>query len=278
MKKTLLSFLVCGLFFSAQAQTFFLADFNDYDLTGWAGYDADGDSLNWRAIQIIDDEENPVGTPVLFSASWDDEPLTPDNWAITPAISLAGQTGSNTITLSWKVAGVDPDWSDENYSVYVATEDTVDALLDSPTYYTGLASEGGGEGIANMQTKTIDVTSFAGQTIYVAFRHHDSTNNFAIAIDNVMVYSGEAPVVSVENNNQIEGFSHFYNIQANTLNLSATSNFSFVSAYSVTGQEVLSQKLANKVENIDLSRLSTGVYVFNIQSQGQMTTLKIAVK
>src|SRR5690606_33200053 len=110
--------------------------------------------------------------------------------------------------------------------------------------------------------KTIDITSFAGQTIYVGFRHHNVSDEFAIAIDDVMVYAGEAPV-SVQEIPTINGFSHFYNVQANTLHLSATQEFSRIAVYSVIGQEMINQKLYNTNEVIDLSRLSTGVYFFN---------------
>lgn len=280
MKKTLLSFLVGGFFFSAQAQTFFLDDFNDQDVSDWTLYDEDGDGNDWEIIQYVNQSQQNVGTPVLTSASYDNAtgPLTPDNWAVTPAISLAGQTGSNTITLAWKVTGVDPAYSDENYTVYVANENTVEALSASSTSFNEIVSANGTTGLANYYTKTLDVTSFAGQTIYVGFRHHDVTDQFVMAIENVMVYSGTAPVVSVEEDVKIAGFSHFYNIQSNQLQLSADARFSFISAYSVTGQEVLTQKLANKVENIDLSSLSTGVYMFNIQSEDKTTVLKIAVK
>jgi hypothetical protein len=277
MKKTLLSILVIGTVVSTRAQTIFSENFNSEDITGWTLYDEDGDENDWRAVQFVDDNDEPSGTPVLASYSWLGSPLTPDNWAVTPAISLAGQNGSLPITLSWKVTGVDPDYSAENYSVYVATANTVEALSESTTFLNEVVTDNGVGGLDTFYVKTIDITSFAGQTIYVGFRHHNVSDEFAIAIDDVMVYAGEAPV-SVQEIPTINGFSHFYNVQANTLHLSATQEFSRIAVYSVIGQEMINQKLYNTNEVIDLSRLSTGVYFFNIESQGQKTTLKIAVK
>lgn len=277
MKKTLLSLFVIGAVVSARAQVIFSENFDSEDISAWTLYDEDEDGRNWRTVQFVDDNDEPSGTPVLASNSWLSTPLTPDNWAVTPVISLAGQDGSTPITLSWRVAGVDPDWSDEVYTVYVATANTVEALSASETFLTETVTENGEGGLENLYVKTLDITSFAGQDIYVAFRHHESTDNFAIAVDDVMVYAGEAPV-SVNELPSISGFSHYYNVQANTLHLSASQEFTHINVFSVIGQEMINQKLYNTNEVIDLSKLNTGVYFFNIESQGQKTILKIAVK
>lgn len=273
MKKSLLSLFLVGSIFSAKAQVIFSENFDEEGaIDSWTLYDEDGDSDNWEVLQFNE------GTPVLTSYSWfNNQVLTPDNWAVTPAISLEGQDGSAPITLSWKVSGTDPDYSDENYTVYVATENTVAALSASTTYLNEIVTDNGPGGIENLHLKTLDITSFAGQTIYVAFRHHESSDVFNIIIDDVMVYAGEGPV-SVNELPAITGFSHFYNIQTNTLHLSASQEFSHITVYNVAGQEMMNQKLYNTNEAIDLSKLSTGVYFFNIESQGQKATLKIAVK
>src|SRR5690625_7608265 len=75
----------------------------------WIAYDEDGDGQNWRVTQIVDNDENPVGGKLLLSASYENlfGPLTPDNWAVTPAIDLSEVGEDETVTLVWEVAGVD---------------------------------------------------------------------------------------------------------------------------------------------------------------------------
>lgn len=48
---------------------------------GWASLDADGDELNWY-FGVRQDEG------AMRSQSWDTDPLTPDNWLMTPSIYI----------------------------------------------------------------------------------------------------------------------------------------------------------------------------------------------
>jgi len=172
--------------------TYFSDDFDDLDASDWTFLDEDGDGYNWSVVQIVDESSNPVGTPVLRSASWNslDGPLTPDNYAVSPAIDLSEEDGSRTITLSWDVTAADADYADENYTVYVATGNTPADFTASSVSYNELVTDNGPGGLENVYTKTLDVTSFAGETIYVAFRHHVTSDMFTIEVDNVSVIAG----------------------------------------------------------------------------------------
>ena len=48
---------------------------------GWLAIDSDGDGLNWYFGER-------QGEGAMRSQSWDGDPLTPDNWLITPAVLL----------------------------------------------------------------------------------------------------------------------------------------------------------------------------------------------
>jgi hypothetical protein len=60
---------------------------------GWISIDADGDDLNW----YFGERE---GEGAMRSQSWDSDPLTPDNWLITPVV-LLGTVGINELTETW---------------------------------------------------------------------------------------------------------------------------------------------------------------------------------
>ena len=85
MKKLLLTFIAfAGI--NASAQTvLFEDDFNDGDISDWTLIDEDGDTFGWVPV-------NMTAAPIYMgmrSASWiTSGPLTPDNWAISPAIDL----------------------------------------------------------------------------------------------------------------------------------------------------------------------------------------------
>ncbi|MGO1729539.1 MAG: choice-of-anchor J domain-containing protein, partial [Flavobacteriaceae bacterium] len=164
-------------------------DFNDEDISDWTLYDEDGDGNNWSAVQIQEEDGTPVNTPVLRSASWNSlfGPLTPDNYAVSPAIDLTEEDGTNTITLTWFVSASDPAFSDENYTVYVASGNSVSDLTSASISFNELVSDNGPAGPENFYEKTLDLTSMAGETVYVGFRHHDVTDVFTMEIDDVSV-------------------------------------------------------------------------------------------
>lgn len=161
----------------------FFDDFNDGDVSDWSFIDSDGDTNNWIPVTLTDSGLGAGDISVLRSFSWVSTTgaLTPDNWAITPAIDLTSVTGS--LQLQWKIAAVDPDWDVENYTVYVATSNTITALQASPTSF----NESTLDGINTLSTRTLDISSFIGQTIYVGFRHHNVSDQFSIELDDVRV-------------------------------------------------------------------------------------------
>lgn len=196
MKKNLfyLVFIVCV---SLNAQNVIWSDdFDDEDASEWTFLDEDGDGFIWAVIQVVDENDNPVNSPGLRSASYintgpaSGEPLEPDNWAITPAIDLSEILG-NTI-LKWDVWGTDEDYSEENYTVYVAIGNTVADFEASAVSFNELVTDNGPGGSDNVYSKELDISSFAGETIYIAFRHHDVTDQFSMMIDNVSVEAEES--------------------------------------------------------------------------------------
>ena len=111
-----------------------------------------------------------------------DGALTPDNWAISPGIDVG--TGGNTITLSWDVVARDPDWDLENYSVYVSNGNTdADMLATTPLFNEILG------GVNVMTARSVTIPSSLTGIVYVAFRHHDVSDQFVKDVDNVKVTS-----------------------------------------------------------------------------------------
>lgn len=159
------------------AQTYFNDDFSTAITDNWTLVDSDGDGANWGLF----DSQGPQGQ-VATSASWNQAALTPDNWMISNAIDLTSATGTTMFT--WVAKGQDQDWADENYSVYVGTSsDVADFLADGANF---------NEVIGNTNdvyvARDIDVSSFNGETIYIAFRHHNVTDQFRLNIDDVKVF------------------------------------------------------------------------------------------
>jgi len=278
MKKILLSVAFLGAtFIGAKAQQTTVI-WNDDNFEGvWTVIDADGDGENWHFVNGGTAEDPDIWLR-SFSYINNQGALTPDNYVISPVIDLTNETES--ISLAWKVAGQDPNYSDEKYSVYVAAADLVDAaqtaadianaFLNSTVNFSETVTDNGPGGYANFYLKTLDISSLAGQTVYVAFRHHDSTDNFAILIDDVEVIK---TTFSVENH-LTSSFSVYPNPATDVLRISNT-----------IGAEVLSVKITDingrtikefeAISEMNIADLNSGVYFVNIYSSEGNLTKKI---
>lgn len=172
MKKFLLTplaVLVTGLLTS---QVYFQDDFSSGNLSNWTLYDEDGDGENW---EVVNEEATS------FSWTQAQGALTPDNWMVSQMIDLTGATGD--INLEWMVKAQDQGWPDENYSVYVGTSDDISVMETNGADFNEVVGATNDEFVF----RDIDLSSFAGDEIYVAFRHHDVTDQFRVNIDNVVV-------------------------------------------------------------------------------------------
>lgn len=145
--------------------------------TGWLAIDNDGDAFNWvNTIEQAFGFSAHTGSGAMTSASYDNTAgaLTPDNWLISPAISVTA-----TSDLSWWHSAQDPDWPDEQYYVKVSTTGT--ALTDfTTTIWSGITP-------GDWAQVTVSLSAFAGQTIYIAWQHTDVTDMFWMKLDDVVV-------------------------------------------------------------------------------------------
>lgn len=177
MKKTLLGVALI-LATGVSAQTYFEDDFSTAITTNWNLTDGDGDGNNWARF----DTQGAQGN-VATSASWSSTggALTPNNWMISNAIDLTSATG--VTNLSWVVMAQDQAWPAENYSVYVNTSNNTADMIAGSAAFNEVMTATNGEYVSRF----VDLSAYNGQTVYVAFRHHNVTDQFRINIDDVSV-------------------------------------------------------------------------------------------
>lgn len=189
MKKLLLFASLMAIPFLGKSQTYFFDDFEDKDVSDWTRYDVDGDGIQWADYFTVNDSGGTPVTPVsLISRSWQSDALTPNNWIVSPAIDLSSASGQ--VFLYWKVKCAAATWDKEHYSVYVAKQSDLASLEASPVKFSETYDDPDNTG--TQYNRALDVSSFVGETIYVAFRHHDVTDMDYISIDDVAVKA--APV------------------------------------------------------------------------------------
>jgi len=122
---------------------------------------------------------------MAISASYVNEgpnegPLDPNNWLITPSISIPGDSYGARLeyfVTTWAI------WAD-HYGVYLSTTG------NNMTDFTLIFEETPPGGSYNNQVwtpRTIDLAEYIGQRIYIAFRHYNSFDCYFLMLDDVRV-------------------------------------------------------------------------------------------
>ncbi|MBP5649964.1 MAG: choice-of-anchor J domain-containing protein [Bacteroidales bacterium] len=230
----------------------------------WTLIDADGDGHNWYILNNSQSSQGGFnihsGEGHITSASYASGALTPDNWLITPAINL-----SENATLSFWVAGQDPNYAAENFSVYLSTSGTnIDNF--NVTLFENQTST------ADMTEYTADLSAYTGNNVHIAFRHHNVTDMFRLNLDDVSITAGVG-IADAENNN----VSVYPNPANNVINVNSTSNISNVEIYTITGQKVGDFTANSNHTAISTSNLTNGLYLMRIHTENGVINKKFSV-
>ena len=220
----------------------FTEDFESGMPAGWATVDSDGDGFNWEShINTGSGNfEAHSGDGILTSASYDNDngvALTPDNWVITPAIELPATT--DPIMLTFYVCGQDASYAGEHYGVYISTGDNQTDLTSFVCLGQETIDANGGSGLTRESgaygEKNVDLTSYANQTVYIAFRHFNCTDMFYLNLDDVSVNTLSACTTPMNPNTtditytsatlNWTGFSDSYNVRYRALTATIYENF-----------------------------------------------------
>ncbi|MCR5459056.1 MAG: choice-of-anchor J domain-containing protein [Acetatifactor sp.] len=145
---------------------------------GWVLLDEDGDQNNWMWEEVLVGHASPGA---LISFSYDQVALTPDNWAIMPSVVPSANS-----VLSFWIKGISKDYPEEKMAVYIGSSTDVESMTKVGGDYTATAT---------YQKYEIDLSAYAGQEIYVAFRHYNVTDMYCIGLDDIMV-TGDANAVA----------------------------------------------------------------------------------
>ena len=154
----------------------------DENLSCWRIVDADGDGYNWGYYQ---------GWAVSESYSYFDgsnQSLAPDNWLISRQIQLPA---SGNCTLAWTAKGLNNSFYDEHYSVYLSNGGNNTSDFATSLYGETLSTP-------NAVNRSVSLNNYRGQTIRIAFRHHNSDDVFILGIANVKITVSTQGIDDVE--------------------------------------------------------------------------------
>jgi len=148
---------------------------------GWKSLDVDGDGMNWGAYTVTSANVAHTGTYTAASASWDSQTqsaLTPNNWLITPGLKVTAATDS----LTFWVAPQDKAWPGEHIDVKLSTTGINQADFTTTLYSKTFAFA---DTLVDWHYVAKSLSSYVGDTVYVAFIHSNCTDMFMLKLDDV---------------------------------------------------------------------------------------------
>ena len=162
----------------------FEEDFEEGRILDWTLIDADGDSHNWQ-LPSTDGMGHGGSNGILVSYSYDNastSPLTPNNFLVSPRV-IVPESGE----MLFHASAMDEAYPTEHFGVAVST-----TVNDNPSAFTtlkewNLTAKDYGTRQGNWHVYSVDLSAYAGQEVYLAIRHFNCTDMFAICIDNVFV-------------------------------------------------------------------------------------------
>ena len=159
-------------------------NFDDHSMQGWTSLDADGDGFGWDfgAAPLLYEptytfEGYNSSADCMISGSYDNHgyELTPDNYLVSPQVQLGGSISfyarnrSNTYP--------------EHLGVAVSTSGNTSASSFTTIQHWDVTSE-------SWTLYTVDLSTYAGQTGYVAIRNYNYSDHFQVFVDDITITSG----------------------------------------------------------------------------------------
>lgn len=172
------------LFIGAKAQ--FSENFNAVTVgampAGWTVFNVDGrtpnPSVNWVSNAWVCAPNEALPTQAAWSTSWYTPAGTSNDWMFTPAIVVP----TVSPILKYTVLASDVNYPD-GYELRIMTTAPTSANLMSSTVLLSVA-----QASSTATVKTIDLSAYAGQTVYIGWRNN-STDMNTLGVDDVKVRS-----------------------------------------------------------------------------------------
>ena len=262
-------------------------DYQDFDIAipEWYQWDLDGsETYEFSSFDFVN--EGYTGTAIIFNSNTmtDADPSNPedrlplaartgekglymvaatsllnDDYIITPQIDL---TAINAAQFSFWAKSYTDFYGLERFHVLLSTT--------SNNFFDFTIELSDGEILAPLEYTeySYDLSDYEGQMVYLAI-HYVAQDSFVFQMDDFLV---QGNILSLEDN-LFNNFNHY--ITNNQLIINASTSLENIQLYNLLGQQVISKKLLNTNETINIASLETGIYVAKVSIQGTSKSFKI---
>jgi hypothetical protein len=176
-------------------------DFDDSTMQGWTTIDANNDNYDWvlgsqiGGVYLVSGASlagtgHNSSADMVCSGSYSNASgaaITPDNYLVSP--SKAAYTG-----ISFWACAQDASYAAEHFGVFVSTGGATASEFTMVQEWTMTAKDAGVMSIGrdgqtraqgNWHEYTVDLSSYAGQNIWVAIRHFNCNDQFILNVDDI---------------------------------------------------------------------------------------------
>jgi len=200
-----------------------------------------------------------TGNTYAGSDSWTQNQgaLSPDCWVVFGPIDMTGITDAN---LAWKVRGVDPNWCQENYTIYFGNDYNISSLENSTYFFNETIASGGDACGTNWAQRSFAISGYSHNEGYIALRHHGVSDMFQIHFDDL-------EITSTVSTNEIESIEMdiYPNPANNILNIKSDSKY-IGTKYAIidnSGKIVLTGLISSNLTRLNTENLSHGIYLLS---------------
>ena len=184
MKRLVLTLAILASFALGGVAQSLNFNFDDGTLQGWTVLDGDGDGHNWEPNA---DGMGHFGSDgMVLSYSKDPvtgDSLTPDEYLVSPRIALNGDWP----VISFFACALDEIYPAEHFGVSISTTVNSDPLAFTSLYEWTIVAKDAGNRQGNWYQRTVDLSAYSGQEVYLAIHHFYTSGQSAICIDDIHI-------------------------------------------------------------------------------------------
>ena len=273
MKKLLLTALFLPIFGIAQTSVFTesFEETTDLEGAGWTLYNDANTPFGtyatmlpkaWNIISWVSESGNTVAS----APSWFTVVAPADRWMITPSITLPA---NSTISLEFFARSSDVSPYDDGFKVKISTTNTAKASFTNILAVAHAVNSP----IADLTPYTVDLSAYAGQTIYLSWVN-DYTNGNVLSVDDIAVTA--TPLMAVNDVNK-KNMTVYPNPASDYFVINNANDVVSVKMYDISGR-VVKSKLEAVDNRFDISDLENGVYTVSIETKTGTVSRKLIKK
>ena len=200
--------------------------FDNSTMEGWTTIDANNDGYDWvlgseiggvylASGASLAGSGHDESADLVCSGSYSNATsaaITPDNYLVAPA-QINAQAGAS---ISFYACAQDASYAAEHFGVAVSTTTATASAFTMVQEWTMTAknSDGAETNAAVRGTRAqgswynynVDLSSYAGQTIWVAIRHFNCNDQFILNVDDITIYDGSTKMAP-RNNREFMSFN-----------------------------------------------------------------------